>query len=181
MKIYLNSEAFDVIKTTFPYIVDTRLSTGGGEVPTIEFKIIDEDTSIDIFGVNFSPLKVEHGLVFSGNPYYCFGYRFENISYVSDCNLIPEKTKEKIKGSSCFIVDALRWTPHLSHFSFDQALEEILIYRPKLSLLTDFCHRIDHFEMESTLKEWEKVHRLSVHPSFDGLVVNVDNDSYELV
>ncbi|PVU89148.1 hypothetical protein BB561_005521 [Smittium simulii] len=179
--VNLNLETFNVVKTTFPYIVDPLKSTGGGQIPKLKFNVFDNLDQINIFGIDFTPLLVEHGIKESGMPYHALGFKFDRISYISDCSLIPEETRQIIKGSEYFIVDSLRWTSHLSHYSFYQALDEILIHSPKLSLLTDFCHNIDHFQVVNELESWQKKHNLRVMPAFDGLLVKIENEEYTLM
>lgn len=41
-------------------------------------------------------------------PYICYGFKFDNISYISDTNYIPQDTMETIKQSRVFVVDCLR-------------------------------------------------------------------------
>ena len=50
----------------------------------------------------------------------CMGFRIGDLSYISDASSIPEETKRKIEGSKILILDALRETPHASHFSFQE-------------------------------------------------------------
>jgi phosphoribosyl 1,2-cyclic phosphate phosphodiesterase len=76
-------------------------------------------------GIKVIPLPVEHGMYFSQGPpkaYMCMGFRIGDLSYISDANRIPDETKVKIQGSRILILDALRETPHASHFSFDEVL-----------------------------------------------------------
>lgn len=56
--------------------------------------------------------KVRHGTyIKGGDPYWCLGFRFGSVSYISDTNLIPEATEELIRGSKVFVLDALRGKP----------------------------------------------------------------------
>ena len=51
-----------------------------------------------------------------------FGYRIGDFSYITDANYISEAEKEKLKGSRVLVLNALRKTEHISHFSLDQAI-----------------------------------------------------------
>lgn len=41
-------------------------------------------------------------------PYICYGFKFDNVSYISDTNYIPQDTMEIVKQSRVFVVDCLR-------------------------------------------------------------------------
>ena len=51
-----------------------------------------------------------------------FGYRIGDFSYITDANFISDTEKEKLKGTSILVLNALRKTEHISHFSLDQAV-----------------------------------------------------------
>lgn len=82
---------------------------GGGDVPSFSFNIIDPTAPFDIAGIDFIPLIVHHGAYMAtGLPYLSLGFRFGQVSYISDASFIPESTRELICGSDVFICDALR-------------------------------------------------------------------------
>lgn len=42
-------------------------------------------------------------------PYICYGFKFDGVSYISDTNFIPPETMDIIQGKSrVFVVDCLR-------------------------------------------------------------------------
>jgi len=51
-----------------------------------------------------------------------FGYRIGDFSYITDANFISDTEKEKLKGTRILVLNALRKTEHISHFSLDQAV-----------------------------------------------------------
>ena len=112
----------------FPYMVDAKKATGGGDVPSFTWHPFDPSEPFEIpscGGIEVLPLPVEHGIYFTdrlARPYMCMGFRIGQLSYISDANRVPDETKRKIEGSRILILDALRETPHVSHFSFDEVL-----------------------------------------------------------
>ena len=51
---------------------------------------------------------VHHGVhMKTKETYFSLGFRFENISYISDCNFIPEDTFMKLHGSELIALDSL--------------------------------------------------------------------------
>jgi phosphoribosyl 1,2-cyclic phosphodiesterase len=107
-------------------MVDSKRATGGGDIPSFKWHPFDPANSFSVpscGGIQVTPLPVEHGMYFSQGPpkaYMCMGFRVGDLSYISDASRVPEDTKAKIQGSKILILDALRETPHASHFSFDE-------------------------------------------------------------
>ncbi|KAI9500672.1 hypothetical protein GGI25_004525 [Coemansia spiralis] len=167
--VYADQESFDTIAQAFPYIVDRTKATGSGAVAALEFHIIEDPyTAFDCQGVMFQPLRVEHGMYIDGSPFYFIGFRFDDIAYVSDCSKIPEKTAELMAGCKLLILDALRWTPHPSHFSYQQALDEVRRLKPERTLFTDFCHDMEHSVLEEQAAKIKAEENIIVEPSYDG-------------
>jgi phosphoribosyl 1,2-cyclic phosphodiesterase len=126
ISIYTSPETYASISTMFPYMVDAKRATGGGDIPSFQWHPFDTTAPFDIpscGNLEVVPLPVEHGMYFSdgqGRPYMCMGFRIGPLAYVSDANRICDETKAKIEGCRVLILDALRETPHASHFSFQE-------------------------------------------------------------
>ncbi|KAJ1861889.1 hypothetical protein LPJ73_000915 [Coemansia sp. RSA 2703] len=172
--IYCDRDTLGTVAQAFPYLVDTKKATGGGEVPSLDFHVIEEPfRSFECLGLEIQPLRVEHGSYSDGSPFYFTGFRFADISYISDCSRIPEETRPLIAGSRLLILDALKWTSHPSHFGYWDALEEVRRFRPDRAIFTDFCHSIEHTEMEAMGRKLKEEEGLNVDPAFDGMVVDM--------
>lgn len=160
--IYLTQECMTVVEGMFPYLVDRSKSTGGGDVPTLQWNIIDKDKPFTIPAsqgrkeVHVQPLPVLHGYVGRSSPFWCLGFRIDSFSYISDCHEIPAETLQLIRGSQAIVMDALKMDRHLSHFSFAQALSFFASFSPPpaLGLLTDFTHRIEHYSTQALVDTW---------------------------
>ncbi|KAI9478996.1 metallo-beta-lactamase family protein [Coemansia mojavensis] len=172
--VYCDQFTLDTVSGAFPYLVDTKKATGSGEVPRLDFRVLKEPfAAFECEGVMFQPLRVEHGRYGDGRPFYFTGYRFDDVSYISDCSRIPDETRPLIAGSKLLVLDALKWTPHTSHFSFYQALDEVRYFKPQRTFFTDFCHRMEHSEMEEHSRKIKAEEGLVVDPAFDGLKVDL--------
>ncbi|KAI8321341.1 hypothetical protein GQ54DRAFT_298076 [Martensiomyces pterosporus] len=172
--VYLDKETLETVSSAFPYLVDNRKATGGGDVPSLDFRVIEEPyRAFECQGIEFQPLRVEHGKYGNGDPFYFTGFRFSDISYLSDCSRIPDDTRPLIAGSRLLILDALMWIPHISHFGYWDALKEVRYFKPQRTILTDFCHGIEHSDMERHAKKLEAEENLIVDPAFDGMRVVV--------
>lgn len=74
--VYLDQLTMDILSNTFPYLVDASKATGGGDVPSFIFHIINHDDDFEVEGVKFTPLpgKVQKNtslvsLFFPGVPF----------------------------------------------------------------------------------------------------------------
>ena len=72
-----------------------------------------------------------------------------------------------MRGLDLWIIDALRYTPHPSHFSLKQALEQIERAGAKRAILTHMTGDLDY----ETLKRDLPPH---VEPAYDGMVIELD-------
>ncbi|KAJ2087911.1 hypothetical protein IW138_004609 [Coemansia sp. RSA 986] len=170
--IYADRQALDTISSTFPYLVDTKKATGGGQVSELDFRIIEEPyNAFECQGITFQPLRVEHGRFSDGRPFYFTGFRFDSISYVSDCSRIPDETAALMMDSRLLVLDALKWEPYPSHFGFWQALNEARRLKPRRTLLTGFCHLLEHSEMEEKGRKIEREENIVIGPAYDGMKI----------
>ncbi|SPO27797.1 related to Putative hydrolase C777.06c [Ustilago trichophora] len=160
--IYLTQECMTVVEGMFPYLVDRSKSTGGGDVPTLRWNIIDKDAPFVLPSsegrkeVQVQPLPVLHGYIGRTSPFWSLGFRIDSFSYISDCHEIPLDTIRLMRGSQAIVMDALKMDRHLSHFSFSQALSFFASFSPPpaLGLLTDFTHRIEHTTTQQLVDTW---------------------------
>ncbi|RUS14269.1 hypothetical protein BC937DRAFT_94071 [Endogone sp. FLAS-F59071] len=151
--------------------LDENVHEGGGDVATFRYHIIDSSKPFTVEGLEITPLPVHHGIYMNNNtPYWCLGFRFGSVSYVSDTNFIPEATEELIRGSEVIVLDALREESHPSHFSISQALDAARRLRPQRTYFVGWSHINDHFELEDRFRALEREEdKLWVRPAFDGL------------
>lgn len=115
----------------------------------------------NLFGLDVEPLTVIHGRL----P--VTAYRIDRFAYVTDCNVIPDETCDRLNGLDLLAIDALRLKAHPTHLTLDQALAYIERLKPKRALLTHISHDIKHGETSSHLPE-------GVEIAYDGLEVEVN-------
>lgn len=89
-----------------------------------------------------TPLPVEHATVET------IGYLFEvpgqrSVAYLPDVKRIPEPTMALLKGVDVMVVDALRVSPHSTHFSLAEALEAVEACGAGEAWLTHLSHEYD--------------------------------------
>jgi len=108
--------------------------------------------------VEAMPFDLDHG------DTSALGLRLGALAYTPDVKRIPAASRPYLEGLEVWIVDALRYRPHPSHFSLDEALAEIEAMRPRRAILTNLHVDLDY---ETLMK------RLPAHvvPAYDGMRV----------
>lgn len=115
---------------------------------------------VTIFGpggpITALPFLQHHGEIDS------LGFRFGDVAYSSDVHDLPAATLPYLEGLGIWIVDALRYAPHGSHFSFDEALEWIARVKPAEAILTNMTMGLDYDVVAASVPA-------GVRPAFDGM------------
>lgn len=104
------------------------------------------------------PVRQEHGDAAS------LGFRVGGMGYSPDISGLPPESVPLLQGLDVWVVDALRSTPHPSHFSVGQALEWIARLKPRRALLTHLHIDLDYEDLRRRLPS-------GVEPAYDGMVV----------
>lgn len=105
------------------------------------------------------PLELIHG----SEP--ALGFRFGGIAYTPDVNAIPQAAVEALENLDVWIIDALRYTPHPSHFSLDDALGWIARLKPKRAVLTNLHTDLDYATLNARLPA-------TIDVAFDRMVIH---------
>jgi phosphoribosyl 1,2-cyclic phosphate phosphodiesterase len=129
-----NEETIRQLRHIFSYAFE-ETQAGGGK-PRLELQVIDG--AFDLFGEKIIPVEVYHGEL----P--ILGYRFRKMAYITDCSRIPESTIDLLKDLDVLVLGALRYTPHPTHYTLDEALEMIERLAPDSVYLTHLSHAFDH-------------------------------------
>jgi phosphoribosyl 1,2-cyclic phosphate phosphodiesterase len=108
--------------------------------------------------VEVLPVPQEHGETGS------LGFRIGNLAYSPDIAHLPEDSVPMFRGLDVWILDALRYTPHPTHFSVKQALEWVDHLEPKRAILTHLNVELDYDTLCRELPD-------HVEPAYDGMVV----------
>ncbi len=104
------------------------------------------------------PFRVHHGEIDA------LGFRFGSIAYSPDVNAIPDESLAILRNLDVWIIDALRYTPHPSHFHLEQTLNHIARLRPRRAVLTNLHTDMDFAELAARLPS-------GVEPARDGMVI----------
>jgi phosphoribosyl 1,2-cyclic phosphate phosphodiesterase len=90
------------------------------------------------------------------------GYRIGDVAYSSDVVGLPEESFAALEGVRVWVLDALRYRPHPTHASVEQALKWIERVRPERAILTNLHIDLDYETLRGELPA-------GVEPAYDGL------------
>lgn len=97
------------------------------------------------------------------------GFRFGGLAYSPDVSDLPEESLEHLQDLDVWIIDALRYTSHPSHFSVSEALVWIERMKPKRAILTHMHIDLDYAALRGELPP-------GVEPAYDGMVLEVGGE-----
>ena len=92
------------------------------------------------------------------------GFRFGPLAYSPDVDGLDDAAFEALEGVECWIVDALRYTPHPSHAHLARTLEWIARVKPRHAVLTNMHVDLDHAKLKAELPA-------GVEPAHDGMIL----------
>lgn len=158
MPVFGTDTVLDQLRTEYAYAFAKDTYPG---IPRLELNRID-DKVFDVNGVAVLPLPVLH----LNTP--VFGFRFGNFSYITDANLIPEDTLERLRGTEVLVLNALQHAPHVSHFNLQEALRMVSRIQPGKTYFTHISHKLGlHSETEKSLPD-------NISLAYDGLEISLD-------
>lgn len=157
MPVYATERVQAALKREFAYIFSEEKYPG---IPEINLHTITEEP-ICINDITLLPIDVIHYKM----PVK--SYRINNFTYITDANYISESEKEKIKGSEIIVVNALRKEPHLSHYTFAEAIELMKEFNPKKAYFTHISHQLGlHQDVSQELPDF-------IELAYDGLQIEI--------
>jgi phosphoribosyl 1,2-cyclic phosphate phosphodiesterase len=160
--IHMDAATSARVRANFGYIFQTP--TGSQYPALLNEQRLFAAENVRIHGpggtIDAMPFRLEHGEIDA------LGFRFEKIAYSPDVNAIPEESRVWLENLDLWIVDALRYTPHPSHFCLSETLEWIERLRPKRAILTNLHIDLDFDRLKAELPA-------NVEPAYDGLRIRV--------
>lgn len=156
--VYLDEPTSRAMHARFAYCF---MTPPGSEYPPIasERRLVPgQPVSIAGQGgdIEVLPVLQEHGDIPS------LGFRIGNVAYSADIKNLPDASLPLMAGLDVWIVDALRKTPHPSHFNLAEALHWIGRVKPKRAILTNLHTDMDYAALRAELPP-------NVEPAFDGM------------
>lgn len=128
--------------------------------PILDMHPIAGDITVTGAGgpVTLTPFRVQHGSIDA------LGFRIADLAYLPDVSAIPDPAWAQLQGLDCWILDALRYTPHPTHAHVAQALDWIARAAPRRAVLTNMHVDLDYARLAAETPA-------HVTPAHDGLVI----------
>lgn len=93
------------------------------------------------------------------------GYRFGDVAYLTDMNVIDEGELEKLRGLKAVTLNCVKRLPHYSHFSLRECLDIFEKIGAEQSYITHISHLLPSFtDLDAELPD-------NVHPAYDGQTI----------
>ncbi len=144
IEVWATERVQRVVRKNFDYAFAEKPYSGA---PRITLQTITED-SFRVGTLEVIPINGRHFTL----P--VTGYRIGPVAYLTDFNHIDQEEIQKLQGVEVLVINALRHTRHISHFTVAEALEVAGRVGAKRTYLTHASHQIGlHAEVQSLLPE----------------------------
>ncbi len=142
VSIYAEKRVQESLKKEFSYVFAEFKYPGIPQMNLIDLT----NEAFHINGTSILPIRVRHFKL----PVY--GFRIDDLAYITDANYISPEEKEKLKGLKVLVLNALRKEDHISHFTLSEALELVAELKPEKAYFTHLSHQMGfHDEVEAEL------------------------------
>lgn len=153
INIYADSLTEEAVRRDFYYAFTDTKYPG---IPELNMNTISQE-AFTVGDIPVIPVLVWHMKM----P--VMGFRFGKFTYITDANRIEDHEKEKIRGSEVMVLNALRRQKHISHFTLEEAIQQVQELKVPTAYFTHISHQLGlHQVIEAELPE-------GIHLAFDGL------------
>jgi len=152
--IYTEQYTADRLKKRMPYCFLENSYPG---IPQLTLETVTPGNPFFIHDVEVLPIRIIHGRL----P--ILGFRIGKMAYITDMKTLPEESYEALSGLDLLIMNALRFEPHNTHQSLEEALEVVEKLKPRETYFIHMSHQI------GLQAETEKMLPVHVHFAYDGL------------
>jgi phosphoribosyl 1,2-cyclic phosphate phosphodiesterase len=160
--VWADQRTGETLQSRFSYCF--YRAPGSDYPPILELNRLVPGQKIEIDGpggaVGVQPFELRHGQIDA------LGFRIADVAYTPDLNAIPDESLAALADLDVWIVDALRRSPHPSHFTLDESLGWIERLAPKRAVLTNMHIDLDYDTLTAELPP-------HVTPAYDGMVLDV--------
>ena len=157
MDIYANTRVQATLKREFPYVFDEHKYPG---IPQVNLHTISTEP-FTVRDIGFTPIEVMHYRL----P--VLGFRINDFTYITDAKTIVDSEKEKLKGTKILVLNALQKQEHISHFTFQEAIDFALEIGAETTYFTHISHRLGkHADVSAELPP-------GIELAYDGLKLTI--------
>lgn len=136
--LYCEGAVETQLRTSFNYaFAETPVNSHRYALPRLRFERIGEQ-AFDLLGVRVQPIRLLHGNL----P--VLGFRIGRVAYCTDVSHIPDSSWPHLQELDVLVIDALRESPHPTHFSVDQAIEIAARSGARRTYFTHLSHSLDY-------------------------------------
>ncbi|MGA2807210.1 MAG: MBL fold metallo-hydrolase [Terracidiphilus sp.] len=161
--LYATAETAEVLERIYDYTFSPQATYPNRA--RVELQPLGERNTI--LGIEFVRVPVLHG------QQEIVGFRFGRAAYLTDVSAIPESSFELLEGLDLLVLSALRYKPHPSHATVEQAVAWSRRIGARRTWLTHIAHELGHEETNRLLPD-------GIRLAYDGLSLPVDLGSVNL-
>jgi len=158
VEVWADDATGRMLTTRFAYCFYAALGSDYPPILNLNALVGGNPVIIDGAGgaITAVPFQVHHGTIDA------LGFRIGDMAYTPDIDGVPDASLKHLENLDLWIVDALRRTPHPSHWSLPQTLGWIARIKPKRAIITNL-----HIDMDfaTLVKELPA----GIEPAYDGL------------
>jgi phosphoribosyl 1,2-cyclic phosphate phosphodiesterase len=160
--VYTDDATQERLDDAFGYCF--RTPAGGNYPPIVGRHRIEAGRPFPIDGpggrLDMLPFRQIHGDIDS------LGFRVGGFAYSSDISDVPVETLPLLRELDLWVVDALRFRPHPSHFSVEETIAWHERLRPRRTVLTHMHGDLDYRSLAAELPG-------DIEPAYDGMVIEL--------
>ncbi len=157
-QIYGNARTLRTLRERMPYCFAKETPS---TVPHLELHEISPGVAFRINELEILPVEVMHGTL----P--ILGFRIGNCAYLTDLKTISKESMALLNGVETLIVNALRYKPHPTHQTIEDAIALSQHLKPRDTYLIHLNHDAP------TQEEAERILPPHIHLAYDGLQIKV--------
>ncbi|MEM9148207.1 MAG: MBL fold metallo-hydrolase [Pseudomonadota bacterium] len=149
----------ETLRRRFDYVFESP--PGSSYPPIMTLTAVESAFEVNGAGgaIMVTPFWVPHGDI------RAMGVRIGDTVYTPDISAMSREAWAAVHGAECWILDALRYKPHISHANLETALAWIAEAGPTRSFLTNLHVDLDYAALTAETPE-------HVAPAYDGLVLD---------
>lgn len=172
--IYGDERTLEHLHRVYRHIFEQHKNVNDSFVATLVPHQIDVGSTIDLFGVRFTAVRLLHGRL----P--VLGFRMDALddageiaviqpaplplAYCTDVSAVPPETWRSLTGLHTLVLDMLRFRSHPTHFTVDQAITAATQMAARQTCFVHMTHDIKHAELDPQLPQGMRL-------AYDGLVI----------
>ncbi|MFY0691919.1 MAG: MBL fold metallo-hydrolase [Paracoccaceae bacterium] len=161
VNVWADGPTQDALLSRFGYVFVQP--EGSPYPPILTLNTLDGPLEIDGPGgpVTLQPFRANHGSIDA------LGFRVGDLAYLPDVAAFYDETRAALQDLDCFIIDALRRTPHPSHSHLENTLGWIEELAPRRAIITNMHIDMDYDTLVAETAE-------NIMPAHDGLTVEYE-------